>query len=112
MMLWDLAGNEEFDHVRASYLRGVAGAVLVCDLTRAETLMRLERYVEDLFAISSQTRLAIAANKADLTDQYAISEAQIAEMAKSLDAAYYLTSAKRGDEVDTLFRHLGKLLVV
>ncbi|RLC60203.1 MAG: GTP-binding protein, partial [Chloroflexota bacterium] len=38
MMLWNLAGNEEFDRVRASYLRGAAGAVLVCDLTRPETL--------------------------------------------------------------------------
>ena len=37
LMLWDLAGSEEFDQVRASYLRGASGAVLVCDLTRPET---------------------------------------------------------------------------
>ena len=27
IMLWDLAGNEEFNQMRASYLRGAAGAL-------------------------------------------------------------------------------------
>lgn len=37
MMLWDLAGSEEFTHLRASYLRGAAGVLLVGDLTRPLT---------------------------------------------------------------------------
>src|SRR5262249_40683115 len=37
MMVWDLAGSEEFNRVSMSYLRGAAGAVLVYDLTRAHT---------------------------------------------------------------------------
>jgi hypothetical protein len=32
-------------------------------------------------------------------------------MAVSLGAPYYLTSAKTGDGVEELFRHLGRLLV-
>ena len=38
LMLWDLAGSEEFGRVRASYLRGAVGAVLVCDVTRPHDL--------------------------------------------------------------------------
>ena len=38
LILWDLAGEEESINVRSSYLRGSAGAVLVADGTRGETL--------------------------------------------------------------------------
>lgn len=111
MMLWDLAGSEEFDRVRMSYLRGAAGAVLVCDLTRAETLDSLERYVRDLRSVSPAARIVLAANKNDLIDERQIAYEKVAELAVSLGAPYYLTSAKTGDEVETMFRDLGQMLL-
>lgn len=45
LMLWDLAGSEEFDSVRASYLRGAAGALVVCDVTQRSTLASVSDYV-------------------------------------------------------------------
>lgn len=111
MMLWDLAGSEEFNQVRASYLRGTAGAVLVCDLTRPETLTNLSTYTADLFQVSPDARLIIAANKSDLTDQQQIEPADVQTVAAQFNAPYYITSARTGDEVETLFRQLGGLLV-
>ena len=111
MMLWDLAGSEEFNPVRASYLRGASGAVLVCDMTRAHTLQYLQSYVDDLRKISADVSLIIAANKADLTAERQLSVDDVAEYANELGAPYYLTSAKVGDNVDDLFRRLGKMLV-
>ncbi len=43
LMLWDLAGSEEFDSVRASYLRGAAGALVVCRRHTARNLGRDSR---------------------------------------------------------------------
>ena len=111
MMLWDLAGSEEFDSVRASYLRGAAGAVLVCDLTRPETLDSLQTYARDLRRVTPQAKLIIAANKSDLVDSYRITEDQLMEIASELRGPYYLTSAKQGAEVETVFRDLGRLLL-
>ncbi|GAB4426611.1 MAG: Rab family GTPase [Anaerolineae bacterium] len=114
MMLWDLAGSEEFDGVRASYLRGASGAVLVCDLTRADTLANLERYVNGLLQHRSETRLVLAANKADLTEGIEISPAQVEEMAAKMGISFYFTSAKTGETVETvetMFRELGQLLL-
>jgi small GTP-binding protein len=111
MMLWDLAGSEEFDRVRASYLRGSAGAVLVCDLTRPETLDSLRAYQEDLFSINPEAQLVLAANKRDLTEQQRLSTAQIEAFAAELNIPHTLTSAKTGDEVEQLFRQLGDLMV-
>jgi len=112
MMLWDLAGSEEFSQVRASYLRGTAGAVLVCDLTRAETLEKLDAYVSDLHSVSPKAQLMLAANKQDLVDQHQLSEAQVSAAAERFAIPYYLTSAKEGENVESLFRHLARVLVV
>ena len=111
MLLWDLAGSEEFSPMRASYLRGAAGGILVCDLTRPETLNNLFTYVEDLLRLNPAARLILAANKHDLADQHYLSETNIAEAADQLDTTYYLTSAKTGTDVETLFRQLGQLLI-
>jgi len=111
LMLWDLGGSEEFDQVRASYLRGAAGAILVCDLTRPDTLANLPQYANQLLSLNPEARLVVAANKLDLSDQHQLSSTQVAEAAGKLNAPFYLTSAKVGTEVETLFRYLGRLLV-
>ena len=112
LMLWDLAGSEEFSQVRASYLRGANGAVLVCDLTRRRTVDNLENYLTDLFTVSPGARLVVAANKRDLADQYEVSPEDVQAVASRLQAPCYFTSAKEGDDVDEMFRYLGKLFTL
>lgn len=111
MMLWDLAGSEEFNQMRASYLRGAAGAILVCDLTRYETLDRVHIYAQDLQSVAPDAQLILAANKYDLVDRHQVTSVQIETAATELNAPFYFTSAKTGDAVETLFRHLGQLLI-
>jgi small GTP-binding protein len=117
MMLWDLAGSEEFDRVRASYLRGASGAVFVCDLTRPETIDSVQQYVKELHAASPAAHLIVAASKLDLVESSSVNsltpvgQEQAQAAAASLGAACYLTSAKTGKDVETMFRHLGRQLV-
>jgi small GTP-binding protein len=117
MMLWDLAGSEEFDRMRASYLRGASGAVLVCDLTRPETLDSSLAYAHDLAEISPAAKLVLAANKRDLVEPTPagsalhLSNGQVEQLAAGLAVPHFLTSAKTGHEVEELFSTLGRLLV-
>ncbi len=111
MMLWDLAGSEEFDRIRASYLRGTAGAILVCDLTRPSTLESLDSYLRDLASISPQAHIVVAGNKNDLLEQRQVSAAQIEAFAAKNHYPWYLTSARNGEEVESLFRHLGRVML-
>ena len=99
LMVWDLAGSEVFNQVRQSYLRGAAGAVLVCDLTRPETLDSLPGYVDDIRRVNPHAHFALAANKVDQAQQQ-ISEAQVAAAAAQLGMSYHLTSAALGSGVE------------
>lgn len=111
IILWDLAGSEEFNQVRASYLRGAAGIMLVCDLTRPVTLGNLQSYLDDMRQICPTASTILAANKADLKDEQRLSTAEIDSFVRDLNMPYYLTSAKFGDGVETIFRHLGRLMM-
>jgi small GTP-binding protein len=111
MLLWDLAGSQRFSGLRTSYLRGAAGAVLVCDLTRPETLDSLSSYVDHLRRISPRSRFILAANKRDLHAEQRLTQAQIEQAADELGSPCYLTSAKTGDRVAELFRRLAEMLI-
>jgi small GTP-binding protein len=111
MMLWDLAGSQRFSGLRTSYLRGAAGAVLVCDLTRPETLGSLSDYVDSLRRISPSSRFVLAANKRDLHADRRLTQPQIERAADELGAPFYLTSARTGDGVADLFRRLAEMLI-
>lgn len=111
MMLWDLDGRSEFDQIRASYLRGTAGAAIVCDLTRTSTLDAIHHHVAGLQQIAPGCQIVLAANKSDLVNEHQVTEVQIQRLAQTYGAPYYITSAKSGDEVDEMFRRLGSLLL-
>ena len=74
LILWDIEGTENEFELRKSYLRGAAGYLLVADGTRQDTLYKalaLQTRVEEI--IGSLPFLLLM-NKADLADQWSISE--------------------------------------
>jgi small GTP-binding protein len=111
LMVWDLAGSEEFNRVSMSYLRGAAGAILVYDLTRANTFDQLYNYVLSLYKVNPHAKVVLAGNKLDLVDRRQMDTGKAEKLATELNAPLFFTSARQGEEVDNLFRHLGRLLV-
>ncbi|MGQ9483351.1 MAG: Rab family GTPase, partial [Chloroflexus sp.] len=55
LIIWDTAGGEKFDQVVQNYYRGAAGAILVCDVTRPETLSALHEYATAFHSASPHT---------------------------------------------------------
>ncbi len=87
LMLWDLAGSEEFDQIRVSYLRGAAGALIVCDLTQRDTLASAREYAAQMRAVNPKAAVLIAANKHDLFDQHVLKQEEVAAAAAELQAS-------------------------
>jgi GTPase SAR1 family protein len=106
-----LAGGEKFNRSQANYLRGASGALLVCDLTRPVTLKSLSYYAAELWRLSPGVKLLLIGNKRDLVEKQPVRLSQIEAVAASLEAPFYLTSAKTGERVEPVFQHLGRLLL-
>lgn len=110
LAIWDIAGAEPFSHIQESYLGGCSGAILVCDLTRRTTLVKLTSYVERLVSLEPQMHLFLAANKLDIKQLRQIDDAELREQSQALGARCFLVSAKTGAGIEKLFLELGKAI--
>jgi small GTP-binding protein len=110
LLIWDLAGGEDFDEVSTSYLRGAAGALIVCDLTRRETLPALERLTARLRAVTPDAAIVYLGNKVDLVDERAIADAEAQAVCAGLGGPCLLTSARTGENVEDAFLLLANRL--
>jgi small GTP-binding protein len=106
LLIWDLAGGDDIDQLSRRYLLGAVGALLVCDLTRPETLDVIRRYVKVMLEVNRDSALILAGNKADLEEERALDEEQRAAAAEALGLPWLLTSAKSGRGVEEAFELL------
>jgi small GTP-binding protein len=110
LMLWDLAGEDEFLQVRMSYMRGSSGYFLVADGTRRSTLdtmMSLQQRVEESIG---QVPFIVLLNKVDLREQWEVDDAAINELTQK-GWPVVLTSASSGAGVEDAFLVLTKRML-
>src|SRR5215207_8519861 len=62
MMLWDMQGEDRFQKVQMSYLRGTHGYLLVADGTRRDTLDRALMLQKDAEATAGPVPFALLLN--------------------------------------------------
>lgn len=110
LLIWDLVGGNELSHRETGYLAGTAGAIVVCDLTRPDTLETLQRYVRQVRVSNPQAVLLLVGNKADLVAERMIDDEQLTAVSQALQTEYFLTSAKTGQAVEEAFNHLADKL--
>jgi len=110
LLVWDMTGGDDFGtQARSSYLRGASAALVVCDLSRRETLTVLERYAQQMQQLNPQTPLVLIGNKIDLIAERAISDDDLRAVATSLGSeTFFLTSAKTGAQVEEAFLHIAE----
>lgn len=108
-MLWDLQGEDDLQGLRRSYLRGAAGAFLVADGTRPDTVERAVELGQVVREVAGDVPLLLLINKADLDAEWAIDSQR--EAALSEGWTVLRTSAKTGAGVEEAFQQLSELLL-
>ena len=77
VVFWDIAGQDQFRVIRDLFYRGAEAAVAVFDLTRKDTLSKLNNWIKEFYNIVGEKPLLILGNKEDLEDYISISNAEI-----------------------------------
>jgi hypothetical protein len=111
LMIWDIAGEDDFSTIRESYLKGLAGYVIVMDGTRLNSYYGGIKIYERVRALNGEIPVVFAINKADLKAEWQLETAHL----KQLDQYGYPvleTSAKLDSGVDTMFISLATQLMV
>jgi hypothetical protein len=109
-MLWDLYGEDEFQKMRMSYLRGASGYLLVADGTRPASLDKAISIQKEAETTFGTTPFVVALNKCDLTSDWEITPEREAELAGSASKVIR-TSAKTGEGVEFAFQSLIKAML-
>lgn len=110
LILWDLAGQDDFVQLKLSYLRGSAGLLLVVDGTRPETLETALSMHNMAVGEVGQVPFLVLINKADLIDQWSVDTAVIDRL-RGQGIIVVDTSAKTGEGVEAAFQTLGTRLL-
>ena len=105
LIIWDLHGEDDFQHIRMSYLKGSSGILYVVDGTRKNTLATALNLHQIAQNSMGPIPFILIINKLDLKDQWEIDAATLADMnQQGIDVV--LTSAKTGTKVDEAFQTL------
>lgn len=105
LIIWDLHGEDEFQHVRLSYLKGSSGCIYVVDGTRANTLptaLNLKQVAENTIG---KVPFVLVINKQDLTEEWEIDPATLDDLSDA-GVSVITASAKTGRGVERTFQIL------
>lgn len=110
LMIWDLAGDDDFQRLQTSYLRGSGGYLLVADGTRSITLELAVQIQERVIVAIGAVPFILVLNKADLTLEWDLDPARLANLAER-GWKIVRTSAKDGTGVEAVFAELSGMML-
>lgn len=112
LMIWDILGQKGYTSIQASSFKGAEGVMLVCDITRKETLPSLEDYwLAELAKVREDIPMVFVGNKVDLIDERQITEDDLVAMTDKFKTEFFMSSAKTGENVESMFKALGHLVI-
>jgi small GTP-binding protein len=110
LLIWDLAGEDEFLQIHPSYLRGSSGYLLVADGTRRATLEAAVRIQQRARDTIGDVPFVLMMNKSDLADEWEVAEPTIKTLSNR-GWTWLKASAKTGVGVEEAFLALvGKMM--
>ena len=111
LVLWNMTGQERFRSLIPSYIRDSAAAVVVYDITNANSFQQVNKWIEDFRAERGRdVIIMLVGNKTDLQDKRQVSMEEGERKATELNVMFIETSAKAGYNVKQLFRRVAAAL--
>ncbi len=110
LIIWDLHGEDDFQSVRTSYLRGSSGFIFVVDGTRRRTLEVAMELKARADSVVGRQPCVVAVNKCDMRDHWEITDEDMERLTRERIPAVE-TSAKTGVSVEKIFAILAAMML-
>lgn len=109
LIIWDLAGEDEFQKVKVANLKGSHGYLVVADGTRGATLEIARELQQRALEAVGPVPFVLLLNKTDLTEQWEIDDSVLQQMSHH-GWEIFRTSAKTGSGVEEAFARIAGLI--
>ncbi len=104
LLIWDVAGTQNDEKVPKAYFLGASAAMFVFDVSREETYVDINKYIDGVRELSGLKDITVIGNKKDLLD-----DAALDKVLKSVEVTVdFVTSAKEDEFVEDAFTLLGE----
>lgn len=110
LMIWDIAGKDDFFEPPVSFLKGSSGYFMVVDGTRGATIEVARKMRQRMLDTVGDIPFVLLINKVDLKDDWEVTDEDI-ESLKGEGMTVMLTSAKTGESVEEAFQHLSRAML-
>jgi Ras-related protein Rab-5C len=102
--IWDTAGQERYNSLIPMYYRGAQVALIVYDVTSAESFETARRWVEELkYEKPREFLRVLVGNKSDLVHERKVEYLDGKNYADTQGLLFFECSAKTGDHVSEIF---------
>jgi small GTP-binding protein len=112
LQIWDTAGMEKYKQITVSYYRGAQAAIICFDLTSKASFINLDRWIKEFIQYNpnNETIIVIVGNKCDLVSEREVTREEIDKFVALNNYTYVETSAKAGENVDSIFNEIAERL--
>jgi small GTP-binding protein len=111
LYFWDIAGQDEFEFLRADFYEESKAAIIVYSLEENDhgkkSLDHIKKWYEDLISHCGEIPVIIFANKVDLIEENKVDNESVQNLVKEMNNfGIYRTSAKTGQGVTEAFQKI------
>jgi len=110
LMIWDVEGFDAPDSTNPNYYIGAAGALVVADLTRPESIDAMEKIIQKFKKTAPRAQLLVLGNKLDLVGESHPGYLRFQEIGQTANHDALFTSAKNGTNIEAGFIKLAELI--
>jgi len=111
LMIWDIYGQDDFQTVQPTQLRGMSGYLLVVDGTRRATLEAARALYDQAKATAGDVPFVVVLNKSDLASAWEIDDVAFFKLVEQ-GWKVVKASAKTGDGVEHAFEILTRAMLL
>lgn len=114
LSIWDIGGQQKFEYIRSTLYKGLAGALIIFDLARAQTFKECQKWLDELKTFAGENiPFLLIGNKMDFKEEVGcvIDEREVLQFAERNNTRYIETSAKDNINVVESFEELTRLII-
>jgi len=111
LMIWDTAGQEEFDSMTKAYYRDAEACVVAFSTIDRASFEAVKSWIGKVEAEVGSIPMVLIQNKIDLVDDAVMTKEEAEELAKEVKLKFYRTSVQENYNIDEVFKYLSELFV-
>jgi small GTP-binding protein len=103
--IWDTAGQERYHSLSPLFYRDAQAGVVVFDITDRETFLKASNWISELKRErGDEVVIIVVGNKIDLEERRVVDKEDARQLAATVSAPYFETSAKTNENIDAVFQ--------